>query len=97
VPPLGRDEEIATLSTAATAVAAGRGGIVWIEGEPGIGKSTLVNAALAAAADVRCRSYRAVGDELGQRLPLRALLDALGPAATSQVRALLQGNATAAG
>ena len=92
VPPLGRDDEFATLAGALTAVAYGRGGIVWLEGEPGIGKSTLVTAAFAEADRLRCRAYQAVGDELGQRLPLRALIDALAaePEAAAEIATLLQ-------
>ena len=46
---IGRDSELATLVGLMTEVAAGRGGAVLIEGEPGIGKSSLVRAALAEA------------------------------------------------
>lgn len=92
VPPLGRDEEFETLAGAVTAVASGRGGIVWLEGEPGIGKSTLVTAAFGEARRLRCRAHRAVGDELGQRLPLRALIDALAAEseAAAEIATLLQ-------
>jgi DNA-binding CsgD family transcriptional regulator/tetratricopeptide (TPR) repeat protein len=90
VPPLGRDSEFATLTDIVATVAAGRGGIVWIEGEPGIGKSTLVNAVLAEASRLHCQVHRAVGDELGQQLPLRALIDALTPDAASEITTLLQ-------
>ena len=48
-----------------------------IEGEPGIGKSSLVRAAIADAADARCPVFWGVGDELGQALPLLPLLEAL--------------------
>jgi len=57
--------------------AGGRGGSVLIEGEPGIGKSALVRAALADAADVDCQVFWGAGDELGQALPLLPLLEAL--------------------
>ena len=53
-----------------TEVAGGHGGSVLIEGEPGIGKSALVRAALAEAADVGCEVFWGAGDELGQALPL---------------------------
>src|SRR5690349_20913645 len=43
----------------------------------------LVSAAIAGAAARGCRAYRAVGDDLGQQLPLRALLDALGEHVTT--------------
>ena len=78
VPLVGRDEELTALCAAVAAVAAGRGGTVWVEGEPGIGKSALIGSVLAAARERQCQAYRAVGDALGQRLPLRALTDALG-------------------
>ena len=48
-----------------------------IEGEPGIGKSTLVRAACAAAADRGCQVFWGAGDELGQALPLLPILDGL--------------------
>src|ERR1022692_4812774 len=60
-----------------TDVAGGRGGSVLIEGEPGIGKSALVRAALAEAADAGCQVFWGAGDELGQALPLLPLLEAL--------------------
>src|SRR5260370_40610482 len=58
-------------------VAGGRGSSVLIEGEPGIGKSALVRAALAEAADVGCQVFWGAGDELGQALPLLPLLEGL--------------------
>ena len=73
---VGRDGELATLIKLVAGVAAGRGGSVLIEGEPGIGKSTLVRAALAEAAD-GCEVFWGAGDELGQALPLLPLLEGL--------------------
>src|ERR1039457_1565799 len=60
-----------------TDVAGGQGGSVLIEGEPGIGKSALVRAALAGAADTGFQVFWGAGDELGQALPLLPLLEAL--------------------
>ena len=48
-----------------------------IEGEPGIGKSALVQAALAAAPEGGCQVFWGAGDELGQALPLLPFLDGL--------------------
>ena len=48
-----------------------------IEGEPGIGKSTLVRAACAEAAELGCQVFWGAGDELGQALPLLPILDGL--------------------
>jgi len=91
--PVGRDDELAVLRGALAVLAGGRGGIVWIEGEPGIGKSTLIAATVVDAAARHCQTYRAIGDELGQRLPLRALTDGLGPEAAKDVVALLNRDA----
>jgi len=44
---VGRDSEMAMLARLVAQVAAGQGSVVLIEGEPGIGKSALVRAALA--------------------------------------------------
>jgi predicted ATPase len=73
---IGRDAEIATLARLVTEVADGRGGAVLIEGEPGIGKSTLVRTALAEAGS-GCQVFWGAGDELGQALPLLPLLEAM--------------------
>ena len=48
-----------------------------IEGEPGIGKSALVRAALAEAPEAGCQVFWGAGDELGQALPLLPFLDGL--------------------
>jgi len=80
----GRDSEL-TLLTGLVAQLPGehRGGAVLIEGEPGIGKSALVQAAAAAAADHGCQVFWGAGDELGQPLPLLPFLDALAVRARS--------------
>ena len=81
VPPagglIGRDGELAMLTALMAEVAAGRGSSVLIEGEPGIGKSALVRAALAQAADAGCVAFWGTGDQLGQALPLLPLLEGL--------------------
>src|SRR5215467_336613 len=74
---VGRDRELAVLADLMTQVAAGRGGAVLIEGEPGIGKSALVRAALAEVAIAGCQVFWGAGDELGQALPLLPLLEGL--------------------
>ena len=74
---LGRDRELAVLAGLVTGVAAGRGSVVLIEGEPGIGKSALVRAALAGAGGLGCRVFWGSGDELGQTLPFHPLLEGL--------------------
>ena len=74
---VGRDSEIALLTGLIKQAARGRGGSVLIEGEPGIGKSALVQAAVAEAQEAGCQVFWGAGDELGQALPLLPLLDAL--------------------
>ena len=74
---VGRDAELAMLDGLIRAAAVQQGGSVLIEGEPGIGKSALVRAALANAAEAGCQVFWGAGDELGQALPLLPLLEAL--------------------
>jgi tetratricopeptide (TPR) repeat protein len=74
---IGRQSELGALAGLVRALAAGHGGSVLIEGEPGIGKSALVGAVLAEAADAGCQVFWGAGDELGQALPLLPLLDGL--------------------
>ena len=74
---VGRESEMALLTGLIREVARGRGNSVLIEGEPGIGKSALVRAAVAAAPEAGCQVFWGAGDELGQALPLLPLLDGL--------------------
>ena len=75
---IGREVHLALLDGLLGDVVAGRGRAILIEGEPGIGKSALVTAALSAPEASRCEVLRGFCDELGQCLPLSALLMALG-------------------
>jgi DNA-binding CsgD family transcriptional regulator/tetratricopeptide (TPR) repeat protein len=74
---VGRDSEMVLLTGLVREVARGRGSAVLIEGEPGIGKSTLVRAATATASEIGCDVFWGAGDELGQALPLLPFLDGL--------------------
>ncbi len=74
---VGRDSEMALLTRLIREVARGRGSSVLIEGEPGIGKSALVQAAVAEAPEAGCQVFWGAGDELGQALPLLPFLDGL--------------------
>ncbi|MGD0702349.1 MAG: AAA family ATPase [Trebonia sp.] len=84
----GRADEMALLDGLLRELARGSGSAVLIEGEPGIGKTALVRAALASAArgpsaaahhgsQWGCQVFWGAGDELGQELPLHPFLDAL--------------------
>ena len=74
----GRADELALLDGYLRDLARGGGNAVLIEGEPGIGKTTLVRTALASPPLGSCQVFWGAGDELGQELPLLPFLDALG-------------------
>ena len=74
---VGHGRELAALRAAAEALGHGEGALVWIEGEPGIGKSSLVAEGLAAASDPGWNIGWGVADKLTERLPLRVMLDCL--------------------
>jgi DNA-binding NarL/FixJ family response regulator len=74
---VGRDRELSLLAAALERVIAGRGGVVWITGEPGIGKSALVLALTGAATEAGCAVRSAAGDELTEAFPLRLMADCL--------------------
>jgi DNA-binding CsgD family transcriptional regulator len=74
---VGRDRELARLRTLVRELTAGEGRSVWLEGEPGIGKTALTTAGLAGASERGCRLFRARADQTATVLPLRLLLDLL--------------------
>jgi DNA-binding CsgD family transcriptional regulator/tetratricopeptide (TPR) repeat protein len=73
----GRDDELRVLRDALARAAGGQGGLVFITGEPGIGKSRLVRELTAGArsAGVRTATGRAV--PAGSGVPYRPLTEAL--------------------
>ncbi|HEX7163138.1 MAG TPA: AAA family ATPase [Trebonia sp.] len=73
----GRADELALLDGYLRDLARGGGNAILIEGEPGIGKTTLVRTALASVPSGSCQVFWGAGDELGQELPLLPFLDAL--------------------
>jgi len=92
---VGRAAELAHLHRSLAEVATGQGRVLWIEGEPGIGKSTLLAAGLAGAGRAGCRVLSAGADESLARFPLWVMVDALRGAAEterSQLTALLRGD-----
>ena len=74
---VGRNGELAQLRNLVTAVAAGSGGVVVLEGEQGIGKSALLRTGLAGAAGAGCRVLWGTADELLQPFPLRLMTECL--------------------
>ncbi|WP_276204632.1 BTAD domain-containing putative transcriptional regulator [Amycolatopsis vancoresmycina] len=86
---VGRESELARLREAVDGLEAGVGRSVWLEGEPGSGRTALLAELLAMARDHH--PAFAAADALDQRFSLRPLLDALGvhPGATDERRAAL--------
>ncbi|MEV6827360.1 BTAD domain-containing putative transcriptional regulator [Amycolatopsis sp. NPDC051102] len=86
---VGREAELARLREAVDGLEAGVGRSVWLEGEPGSGRTALLAELLAMTRD-RHPAF-AAADALDQRFSLRPLLDALGvhPRATDERRAAL--------
>jgi DNA-binding CsgD family transcriptional regulator len=74
---VGRTQEMAILRAGIEALGRGEGAAVWVEGEPGIGKSSLVAEALAEASDPGWDVGWGMADQLTKRLPLRVMLDCL--------------------
>ncbi|MDO3686646.1 BTAD domain-containing putative transcriptional regulator [Micromonospora sp. C28ISP2-4] len=74
---VGRDGELALLRGLLDALGEGRSAIVWIEGEPGIGKSALLDAALHEARALGHRVARGSAEELSSRIPLHVMRRAL--------------------
>jgi DNA-binding CsgD family transcriptional regulator len=74
---IGRDSEMALLTGLIKEATRGRGGSVLIEGEPGIGKSALVRAAVSQVPEAGGQVFWGAGDELSQALPLLPFLDGL--------------------
>jgi DNA-binding CsgD family transcriptional regulator len=74
---VGREQELAILDAGVEALRRGEGTVVWVEGEPGIGKSALVAKALAEAGDPGWDISWGIADPLTERLPLRVMLDCL--------------------
>ncbi|WP_051766985.1 BTAD domain-containing putative transcriptional regulator [Saccharothrix syringae] len=79
----GREAELEAVEELVRGVAGGRGGRLWVEGELGIGKSSLVTAVLARAGRLGVRFAHAVAEELGRRFPLGTALECLDVTARS--------------
>src|SRR5712691_3439164 len=74
---VGREDELAIFRAGVDALRRGDGAVAWVEGEAGIGKSSLVAEALAATTDPGWEVGWGISDRLTERLPLRVMLDCL--------------------
>ena len=86
---VGRDAELSQLLALARDAARGQGRSAVLAGEPGIGKSTLMDLVAAECGRLGMRLVRGVAEEMEQRLPFAAISSCLGigPAATRAGRA----------
>ncbi|SNT39125.1 Tetratricopeptide repeat-containing protein [Asanoa hainanensis] len=75
--PIGREQQVDALHRLVEELAAGRGSAAMVEGEPGIGKTSIARAAVSLARDTRVQVVWAVCDELSQAFPFLPLLEAL--------------------
>ncbi len=96
---VGRAAERELLTNLVRDVAGGRGRALWVEGEPGIGKSSLLAVGLSNARKLGCETAWCAADELSQQLPLRLIMRSLPPksgwldAAIAEISTLLQAKA----
>jgi DNA-binding CsgD family transcriptional regulator len=74
---IGRQRQLEAAMAWVADLAAGRGAAAFVEGEPGIGKSSLMRVAARQAQAAGCQVYWGTCDELSQAFPLLPLLDAL--------------------
>jgi len=72
-----RSQELVALRAGVEALRRGGGAAVWVEGEPGIGKSSLVVEALAGASELGWDIGWGIADQLTERLPLSVMQDCL--------------------
>lgn len=75
---LGREAEVETVTALAREAVAGAGAAVVLEGEPGIGKTTLLDAVAGECTRLGMRVLRAAAEDLEQRLPFAAIGATLG-------------------
>src|SRR5215468_5692502 len=81
VPLIGHDRQLDRARRWVADLAEGRGRAALVEGEPGIGKSSLLRAIARDARDAGTQVFWASCDELSHTFPLLPLLEAVGPEA----------------
>jgi DNA-binding CsgD family transcriptional regulator/tetratricopeptide (TPR) repeat protein len=75
---VGRKKEVEVFREAVAELRRSRGSAVWVEGEPGIGKSTVVDVGLDDARRAGFPVLWATADHMSTKIRLRPLLDCLG-------------------
>jgi len=100
---IGRDAQLGSVRALADGLRSGRGGVLWIEGEPGIGKTAMVDELSARVRESGGAVLRAGGDELMEAFPLRLMAACLGVSGHAQddarreIAGLLRGGDGASG
>ena len=89
MPLIGRNRELEAVSERLKAARAGRGGVVFLRGEAGVGKSRLLDEAGSMASLLGFRTLSGRADELQRRVPYAALREALGPAIATEQNEML--------
>lgn len=74
---IGRDDELTLVDELCKRLSDGTGGALWIDGDPGIGKTTVCDALAESATRRGLRVLRASASEPFQVFPLRTVLAAL--------------------
>ncbi|MFI7121990.1 BTAD domain-containing putative transcriptional regulator [Amycolatopsis sp. NPDC049868] len=77
---VGREKELRLVRSAVSDVVAGRGGVVWLEGAPGVGKTALLAEVLTGIAARGVRLRWATAQEIDNGRPGQVVRDCLGPA-----------------
>ncbi|MGH3924984.1 MAG: ATP-binding protein, partial [Pseudonocardiaceae bacterium] len=92
-PLLERERELDTLTAAVDAAAGGRGGVVWIEGPAGIGKTSLLRATRELARRAGLQVLHARPGPLEREFAFGAVRGLFEPAVTAQPAVLATGPA----
>ena len=87
---MGREAELAAVDGALVRLAGGRGGACLISGEPGIGKSRLLEEAGRRAAGGGLSVFEGRATELERDFPFGAFIDALDPYLASLERTAMR-------
>ena len=90
---LERDHELAAITVAINAAADGHGGVVWVEGPAGIGKTSLLRAAGQHAHEAGLRVLRARPAALEREFAFGVVRGLFEPAVTAQPAVLASGPA----